>query len=77
MVETDDHGFDARLKVKTKDGTEATIDLNGGVSTNQGRQLVEKVAYSLYERRGYTNGNDLGDWLEAEHKVREAEDMFV
>ena len=33
-------------------------------------QRVEEKAYELYERRGYTNGNDLADWFEAERIVK-------
>ena len=33
------------------------------------RQRIEKKAYALYEQRGYANGNDFQDWLEAEQIV--------
>lgn len=33
------------------------------------RQLIEKKAYELYEQRGYTQGNDLQDWLQAEQII--------
>jgi len=77
FLEKGNDGTDTRLKVKTKDGTEAVIDLNEGGKPEQGRRLVERIAYSLYERRGRSNGNDMGDWLEAENRVRRAEEMFV
>ena len=41
------------------------------------RSLVQQVAYSIYERRGYTDGNDMGDWFEAEQKVRQAEKQLI
>jgi hypothetical protein len=31
---------------------------------------IARVAYSLYEKRGYTPGNDFSDWLEAEKIVK-------
>lgn len=34
------------------------------------RSLVAKKAYELYAKRGYSHGNDLGDWLEAEKSVK-------
>ena len=41
---------------------------------NSGNQnLCEKIqrkAYELFEKRGYTHGNDLADWLEAEKLVK-------
>ncbi len=30
---------------------------------------VAKVAYELHEKRGWTHGNDVQDWLEAEKIV--------
>jgi hypothetical protein len=30
---------------------------------------IARVAYSLYEKRGRTPGNDLADWVEAEKIV--------
>ncbi|MBF0569242.1 MAG: DUF2934 domain-containing protein [Candidatus Omnitrophica bacterium] len=31
---------------------------------------VQCRAYELFEKRGYYNGNDMGDWFEAERIVR-------
>jgi hypothetical protein len=31
---------------------------------------IARVAYSLYEKRGYTPGNDFSDWIEAEKIVK-------
>lgn len=33
------------------------------------RQTIEKKAYELFEKRGWANGYDLQDWLEAEQIV--------
>lgn len=30
---------------------------------------IARVAYGLYEKRGYVNGNDFSDWVEAEKIV--------
>lgn len=32
---------------------------------------VERKAYELYEKRGCQDGNDLGDWFEAENIVEQ------
>lgn len=32
--------------------------------------MIQQRAYGLYEKRGLANGNDLGDWFEAERQVR-------
>jgi len=31
---------------------------------------IARVAYSLYEKHGYTTGNDFSDWIEAEIIVK-------
>ncbi|UCD94888.1 MAG: DUF2934 domain-containing protein [Candidatus Zixiibacteriota bacterium] len=74
MLEQEKDGTTTALKVMTRDGSEAMIHLMGARDPNW---FVEKLAYSLYERRGYEHGNDMGDWFEAEKKVRQAETVFV
>jgi hypothetical protein len=32
---------------------------------------IARVAYGLYENRGYAPGNDFSDWLEAERIVKQ------
>ena len=34
-------------------------------------QMVEKVAYDLYEKRGRENGRDMEDWFEAQKLVED------
>jgi hypothetical protein len=34
-------------------------------------QMVEKVAYDLYEKRGRENGHDREDWFEAQKLVED------
>ncbi|MBN1211518.1 MAG: DUF2934 domain-containing protein [candidate division Zixibacteria bacterium] len=77
IVKLDQQGRDEQLQVVAKDGTELYIELYGEPDRNRQHSLVEKVAYSMYEKRGYTPGDDRADWLEAERKVREAELQFV
>ena len=73
-VEQEQDGKAAALRVKTRDGSEAMIHLMGEQNPDW---FVEKVAYTLYERRGYAHGNDMGDWFEAEKRVRQAETATV
>ncbi len=35
------------------------------------RDEIARVAYSLYEKRGYAPGNNFEDWLEAEKIVQQ------
>ena len=58
-------------------GTTVRIELFGDKTEETERSLVQQVAYSIYERRGYTDGNDMGDWFEAEQKVRQAEKQLI
>lgn len=76
-VEKDKTGRDVRLRIRAKDGTEAMLELMGDKNDDQMRGFVEKIAYAMYERRGYTPGNDWDDWFEAEHKVHEAETQLM
>lgn len=34
------------------------------------RELIARRAYEIYEERGQTHGDDMADWLRAEHEVR-------
>jgi len=76
VLEKTKDGSDARLQVRTKNGGIATIELNGDSDGDRVGDFVRKVAYSMYERRGYTHGDHVGDWIEAEKKVREVEQQF-
>jgi hypothetical protein len=31
---------------------------------------VQKRAYELYTKRGFSHGNDMADWLEAERQIK-------
>lgn len=71
-LETDTDGTDIRLRIRSQsDPREIVLELTGQRESSQ--TLVQKVAYSLYERRGYTPGCDRDDWYEAEQKVRQVE----
>ncbi len=37
---------------------------------DQLNDLIRKKAYELYEKRGYSSGNDQADWFEAERIVK-------
>jgi len=77
LLEKDDQGNDNRLTVMSRDGKQTVIEMTGERNPERERQMVARVAYGLYERRGRSHGSDMNDWLEAEQKVREAERVFV
>jgi hypothetical protein len=76
-LEKGDDGRDNRLRVTSKDGVMVCLDLEGDKEPTVARHLVERVAYSMYERRGYAHGNDMHDWLEAENKIKEVESQLT
>ncbi len=41
------------------------------------KELIEKIAYQLYEKRGKAPGKALDDWLEAERIVERAARMYI
>jgi len=51
--------------------TSTTATLSRGIAKDKIRDVVQKKAYELYQKRGCTPGNDLADWLEAEKLVKE------
>lgn len=76
-LEKDASGKDNRLSIEGKDGTVADVVLSGEKDPQQYHSFVEKVAYSICERRGFTSGSDLDDWVEAERKIKEAELQLI
>ena len=75
VIESDDDGTVRQIVITTKDLHEETAYL-GEYDDSQERHLVERVAYSLYQKRGGGHGADFDDWSEAERKVRETEEFF-
>jgi hypothetical protein len=39
-------------------------------SQEQKQEKIRKKAYEMFEKRGYANGSDWADWLEAERIVK-------
>ena len=62
------------LKIFSKDGSLLQLFISGEKDPNH---WVEKVAYNMFEKRGYSQGNDQADWYEAERRVKECEKQFV
>ena len=52
-----------RVAVKTR--------RRGTASRAGNAEAISRVAYKLFERRGFKHGHDLEDWLEAERIVRQ------
>lgn len=75
ILEQSKSGHDSLLKIKSKDGFEATVEIQQAENLYQ--ELLEKVAYGLYERRGASHGDDHNDWYEAERKLGEVRRQFV
>lgn len=43
------------------------------ISDSKVLESIRKRAYEFYCKRGYTHGNDVTDWLEAEKQVKKHE----
>ncbi|GEM_PF-856185 len=57
------------LSIKERTSTTTRQAASVDVNTPAIRQRIETKAYELYAQRGYTNGNDLQDWLAAEEII--------
>jgi hypothetical protein len=53
---------------QTKSGDSKAADAGGPSPETLLRRIAER-AFERYEARGYVNGHDLDDWLEAEQEV--------
>ena len=56
----------SRAREKTEEQTPETLSMK--------EPMVEEIrlrAYYIYQDRGGVEGNDLEDWLQAEHELRE------
>jgi hypothetical protein len=74
VSEKDKNKNDNWLMVEASDGTQVQIDLAGEKDFGQVHTVVEKLAYTMYERRGHQTGHDAEDWLEAERLITETAD---
>ncbi|MCK4460587.1 MAG: DUF2934 domain-containing protein [candidate division Zixibacteria bacterium] len=77
MVERDQDGADRRLTIRSADGMEATVVIHDSSDSDSRRELVERTAYSVYESRSHSHGDDQQDWLEAERRLNQAASVFV
>ncbi len=68
-ADKDETKRDVRLAIESKGGTTVRIELSNDENTDRLRSTVEKLAYTIYERRGYESGREVEDWLEAERLI--------
>ncbi len=55
---------------KRKDPLPSPTEAVAGVTADDVRARIEKLAYALYQQRGQQDGYDYEDWLEAERRVQ-------
>ena len=77
LSEKDDEKKDNWLMIESDDGSQLKIELSGDTDHGKHRTYVEKLAYSMYERRGYQSGQDVDDWLEAERRLEEGDHQLA
>ncbi len=60
------------MAVKNTKSTKSIFSKTSGNSSNSQNlcEKIQKKAYELFEKRGYTHGDDLADWLKAEKLVK-------
>ena len=49
---------------------EGRLTVRPAKKTQDLQKRIEEKAYELFERRGYSHGNDLADWFEAERIIK-------
>lgn len=74
-VDYDENGQVQYLSLISEDGSSATLSLRGE-KYELCQSYKEQIAYFISERHGFTPGNDVNDWLEAEKKIREVEKIL-
>ena len=77
LVERDQDGIDQRLTIRSANGKGVSIVIHDSSNSDSRQKLVEKTAYSLYENRDHSQGDDLQDWQEAERRLSKTASLFV
>ncbi|WP_456434037.1 DUF2934 domain-containing protein [Thermosulfuriphilus sp.] len=67
------------LEVQSARDPKAAIEFIGGAEEAKRvkRELIEKIAYSIYEKRGREAGRDQEDWFRAEELVTKIAKRFI
>lgn len=74
-VDYDENGQVRYLSIISNDGSSASLSLNGE-KYELFQSYKKQIAYFISERHGFTPGNDINDWLEAEKKISEVEKIL-
>lgn len=69
VLKQDEQGNDQSLTLISANGAKAEISFIGDSDPEGHDHLVEKIAYAISEQRGFSPGNDMDDWLEAEKVI--------
>ena len=73
----DESGRITCLTMSSADGAEVTLEFTGEYPTDSDHELVEILAYTIFEHRGRNHGRDLDDWIQAEQAVRFAKEELA
>ncbi len=77
ILKQDSDGNPNEIMIKADDGTKVTVTLARTDPNEMQRRVIETIAYSLAERRGFTPGNEQNDWFTAEETIRNTEKMLA
>jgi len=76
ILDQDSAKTDRAITIVSEDGTKTKV-IMGKHEEHLSENIVSRVAYKIYEQRGYQHGQDMDDWLVAERKIKETELEFV
>jgi hypothetical protein len=57
------------LRPEASEQSESPAASQGGIDAETRHRMISEAAYRLYVRRGYVEGFELEDWLQAEAEV--------
>ncbi len=77
LVKKTKHGTITQITIADKAGNRTNIKFSAVNENANSTQLVEKLAYAIFQRRGSEPGHHTDDWLEAEQKIRQIEAEIV
>jgi hypothetical protein len=64
--------LDKSAQVESPDRGRGPVLQSLGGDTSLDREAIAAEAYALWAARGYQDGSDIEDWLEAERRLRDA-----
>jgi|GEM_PF-6595314 len=71
ILQQDTSGTDRKLEVVAENGATLAMELTGKADISSAEPLLQRLAHSIYESRGRTDGGDQNDWFEARKRLEQ------